>query len=36
MCGWDGGLEFFGRSRIIDPRGVILAEGEEEATGSSS
>lgn len=29
MCGWDGGLEFFGRSRIIDPRGVILAEGDE-------
>lgn len=29
MCGWNSGLEFFGRSRIIAPTGEVLAEGGE-------
>lgn len=31
MCGWNSGLEFFGKSRIIAPSGEILAEGGEGA-----
>jgi predicted amidohydrolase len=29
MAGQSGDLEFFGMSRIIDPQGIVLAQGEE-------
>ena len=31
MCGWNAGLEFFGKSRIMSPSGEIVAEGGEGA-----